>query len=415
VQDDQPNVNFGSSSELRSDGLPLREVYLKFDLQSLSGQTISSAMLRMYAANGSGGAHYVMDVADTTWSEGTLTYANKPVKGAIFAGFIPGSTTGVWKEVDITSTAAANVGSLMSIAIDSASSDGYFFNSKEAASDGVELVLDLNGGPPPPTPGPGDTVSLTPTADTYVRGDQPSKNFGAYPELRSGASPLSEIYMKYDLQPLAGLTISSATLRMYVTNSSGGAQNVMEAADTTWSEWTLTFDNKPAQGATIATFIPPLSPGAWEEIDLTSAVAAKVGSLMSLAIGTASTDGYFFISKDGESNGVELVVEIDEIPPEPTPVPTPEPTPEPTPAATPTPAPAATATPSPTPTPAPTASPTSSPTAVAGVAQAPAGLPDSGGEPPRRASTALSLVLVLGGLVTLSGGLILVRQLRRIH
>ena len=138
MRGDQQNVNFGSSPELSADASPLKETYLKFDLQSLAGQTISSAKLRMFVTNGSGGVQRVMNVADTTWVEGTLTYSNEPVKGAIVAGFVPGSTTGVWTEVDLTSTVAANVGSMMSIAIDSASSDGFGLNSKEAASDGVE-------------------------------------------------------------------------------------------------------------------------------------------------------------------------------------------------------------------------------------------------------------------------------------
>jgi hypothetical protein len=58
--------------------------YLMFDLSSLSG-TVTAATLTLHAqsdshAEGDGGSIY--SVADTSWSEDSLTWGNRPALGA---------------------------------------------------------------------------------------------------------------------------------------------------------------------------------------------------------------------------------------------------------------------------------------------------------------------------------------------
>lgn len=161
---DTPNNNFGLSVNLQSDASPINESFLKFDLRSLAGLTISLAKLRMFVTNGSGGVQSVKQVTDNTWSEGTLTYGNRPAKGAAIASFTPGSSTGVWKEVAITSAIAAKAGSFMSLAVDSGSSDGYDFNSAEAGANRVELVVQWGGPSASSTPTPIPTPAPSPTS-----------------------------------------------------------------------------------------------------------------------------------------------------------------------------------------------------------------------------------------------------------
>ena len=142
---------------MQSDASPLRESYLKFDLTPFAGQTVSLAVLRMFVIDGTGGSQNIKTVENTTWTENSITFANRPPKGATITTFLPGPTTGVWSEVNITSAAAAAAGSFMSLAIDSLDSNGYDFNSAEAPSDRVQLVI---SGPSSPTP----TTVQTPTA-----------------------------------------------------------------------------------------------------------------------------------------------------------------------------------------------------------------------------------------------------------
>jgi hypothetical protein len=123
---------------------------------------------------------------------------------------------------------------------------------------------------------------------------------------------------------------------MFVYNSSSHQQNVNQVADDSWTENTLTFNNRPANGATVATFTPNSS-GVWIEVDVTSYVAASAGSLMSLGIDSSGTNDYRFDSAEA-SNPVELVI-YHGATPAPTPPPTPTSTPAPTPSGTPTPIP----------------------------------------------------------------------------
>jgi len=172
VASEMPNGNFGLDADLQSDASPLRESYLKFDLRPLAGLTVSLARLRTFVINGSAGVQNIRQVADNTWSEGTLTYGNRPAKGTAIATFTPGSVTGVWKEIAITSAIAAKAGSFMSLAVDSGSSDGYAFNSAEAAADRVELTVQWGGpsGTPTPTPIPTPTPSPTSAPSSFSFG-----------------------------------------------------------------------------------------------------------------------------------------------------------------------------------------------------------------------------------------------------
>src|SRR5207247_8607526 len=80
------------------------------------------------------------------------------------------SNQGTCMEVDITSAVSGKVGSLMSLALDStpANTDGYAFNSKENATNRLELRVSWAGAfgtstpTPTPTIGPTPTVSPTP-------------------------------------------------------------------------------------------------------------------------------------------------------------------------------------------------------------------------------------------------------------
>jgi hypothetical protein len=171
VQQDLPGNNFGQNALLISDlqvnaANSAAESYLRFNLTPLAGLNITQATLRMWVVNQSPGAQNIKNVADDTWTENGITYGSPaPPKGSVIATFVPGAPN-VWAEVNITSAVAANAGSLFSFAIDNPSSDGYHFNSDEAATNRVELVINWSwggGGGPTPTPTATPTTAGTPT------------------------------------------------------------------------------------------------------------------------------------------------------------------------------------------------------------------------------------------------------------
>jgi len=128
------------------------ESYLKFDLRPLAGLAVSQATLRMWVVSGSGGEQSIRDLSNNSWTERTLTYGNRPAKGAIFTTFSAGTASGVWKEVDVSYAAWARAGSFMSLVVDTASPGGYRFNSEEASNKRVELLVSWGGPTPAPTP-----------------------------------------------------------------------------------------------------------------------------------------------------------------------------------------------------------------------------------------------------------------------
>src|SRR4030095_12886158 len=134
----------------------------------------------MWVTNGPGGTFSLKSVADDSWTEGSLNYGNARPKGTVITTFTPGTARSTWTEVYVTSAVASRAGALFSLALDTASSDGFTFSSEEAASNKVNLLIELSGtseptatptpsATPVATPSPaGDEISITPTDDPYV-------------------------------------------------------------------------------------------------------------------------------------------------------------------------------------------------------------------------------------------------------
>ena len=369
VAGELPANNYGAAADVVGDASPVREGYLKFDLGTLLGQGIVSAKLRMWVTNGSGGTFTLKSVGDSSWTEGSLNYGNAPAKGAVITTFTPGTAFSTWTEVDVTSAVASKTGGLFSISMDTSSSDGFNFSSEEAPSNQVHLLVELSGTPAPtatptpsaaatssPSPAPGNELTLTPVDDASVSSDLPSNNYGSAVEVISDGSPVRDGYLKFNLQWLAGQTVTSAKLRMWITNGSGGTFSLKSIPDS-WSEGSISAGDAPPRGAVITTFSPGGVINNWAEVNLTSAVASKLGTFLSMAIDTPSSDGYNFSSEEAASNRVHLLIQLAGTT-GPTPTATASPIGTPTPAAT------ATRTPSPTPTATPpTATPTPAPPA----------------------------------------------------
>lgn len=82
-----------------------RSAYLKFDLSGITG-TVTSAKLKLNVKSKSANAdRTVYDVADDSWTETGVTYANRPAIGSSIAA-TPVTALG-WIELDVTSAVAA--------------------------------------------------------------------------------------------------------------------------------------------------------------------------------------------------------------------------------------------------------------------------------------------------------------------
>ena len=165
----------------------------------------------------------------------------------------------------------------------------------------VEAGADaIFGGPPPP-----EDIVLTPTQDATVKANYPRTNYGKRTELQVDGDSLKTTYMQFDLNAVK--TLSSAVLRLKVTDGSRATQRIWEVASNDWDEDTLTYNNRPAATAKI-TSIDGGSRDSWVSIDITGYVAAHKGQVISIALESTDGNGLYFKSKEAGTDVPQLVV-----------------------------------------------------------------------------------------------------------
>jgi len=137
---------------------------MKFDVSSLLGMSIERARLRIFVTDPSASEQALKLLPDTSWVESQITYHNRP-QPTIFLNSISGAVAGAWVEIDVTHGVRQTAGGLFSLALDSAGGDELVFNSKEAATDRPELIVEyVDPSIPTSTPSPTPTATDTPTA-----------------------------------------------------------------------------------------------------------------------------------------------------------------------------------------------------------------------------------------------------------
>lgn len=157
-------------------------------------------------------------------------------------------------------------------------------------------------------------VAISPEADTMVYKDRPSTNYGYSKTLEVSGSPVKSSYLRFDLNDpkLIGKTITSAKLRFKVFDGSTNTQNVKYVDNTTWSEISTSYNNRPASNPTVVAYIKSSSAGNWNEVNLTNFVTKFVSSVglkkFSLAIDSTGSDGLIFYSKENPTDKPQLVV-----------------------------------------------------------------------------------------------------------
>lgn len=173
--------------------------------------------------------------------------------------------------------------------------------------------------------GGGTTYTLTPTHDAYVRdGTNAAITHGTTDPtlLITKVSPAGQLnnaresYLLFDLASVSG-TVSSATLRVYGkvdgTAVPSVATGIFPVANTTWTESTLTWNNKPAAGGTaLGTSNVTNTAFAYVTWDVTSYVQAQLSAgKVSFAMKSAAAHDprVFWNSKEFGSNAPQLVIE----------------------------------------------------------------------------------------------------------
>ncbi len=146
-------TNYGTSPQLKVDGSPVQNSYLRFSVQGLSGPVVK-ATLSLYALASSSSGVGVRAVGDNAWGETTITYQNAPAIGATIG------TSGALSKnkrvtIDVTSYIAGN--GTWSLALTTGNASSKTLASREAGANGPQLILQVGATPTP-------TTTLAPTA-----------------------------------------------------------------------------------------------------------------------------------------------------------------------------------------------------------------------------------------------------------
>ena len=188
----------------------------------------------------------------------------------------------------------------------------------------VGLALLLSGLAPQSAAGvePTNTLSITPTADTYVRMDRPSSSYGSQASLRVDGEPVMQSFLRFAVRGTEGSTVDRVRLRLYQVDSSRVGGRVFSVASTDWSE-NITWSSRPSLSGTQLAGFGSVKSGVWYEVDLPPSVIVGDGSY-SFAMDSVDSDGVAWGSRESTHAPVLLLdfssaPEKGDPPPEPIP------------------------------------------------------------------------------------------------
>jgi len=144
VDASRPTTALGGSPRIIVDNSPVNDALVKFSVSGLSGCTVSSAMLRLTVGSSTDdNSVYGGDVYATgsTWSQGTVTYANAPAAGTR-AGSVTGSVAASTAYLfDVTPLVTGD--GTVSFRVKSPNSDGARYFSTEGGTAGTRPQLQV--------------------------------------------------------------------------------------------------------------------------------------------------------------------------------------------------------------------------------------------------------------------------------
>ena len=167
VYSSSSTTNYGNDAVLSSGNsvsgntLHLWTTFLKFDLSTIpTDQTIISATLHMYQNNGAGFLSSGTDaahVADDSWTEGLMTWDNRPTYGALLGSCLDDKSHRDWSQWDLLATLQWNwnadlIDGTLSVAVmESGGSSTHNWDAMETDQQELAPSLELTYIPEPAT------------------------------------------------------------------------------------------------------------------------------------------------------------------------------------------------------------------------------------------------------------------------
>jgi hypothetical protein len=141
VDSNDPSGNYGSSSRLEVDGTPTRVAYLRFDVTDID-RAVQSVRLRLTVGDASSSGGTIHAISDNSWDENTVTFDTRPVVDGAALDTVGAVAVDDTIEFDITGT--INQNGIYSFAINSESSNGVDYYSRENTANQPELIITID-------------------------------------------------------------------------------------------------------------------------------------------------------------------------------------------------------------------------------------------------------------------------------
>ncbi len=159
-------------------------------------------------------------------------------------------------------------------------------------------------------PAPTVTLTFTPVKDATVKVAAPTSNFGTLSNLQVSTQSgfAKQVFLQFNVTGIpAGATVTSATLQLASqTTGTGRPVAAHTVSSTSWGETTVTWNTKPAMGATLST-VSTHTAGADTSWIVTSAVTGNGNKSFGLD-STFPGDTNFHSRESGAATSPELVV-----------------------------------------------------------------------------------------------------------
>ncbi len=247
VDADEP---LGDGINVKAAAGDTRYSYLKFNVAGLSGKIITSVELQLTEGLGDeGDTKFEVRNISGTWSESTVTWNNKPTQGDTVYGNYVGGMLNDGEVIKISLNNFITQDGTYQVAliptITPVSDSAFETRACQDASKRPQLVITYS-----------DPICVTASEDAYVKESNPDSNFDneSCIDVLSLTDNRRYSFLKFNVTGMEGKTVTSVKLQLTEDDNSGEGDTQFEVrniASGTWSESTVTWNNKPTEGSTV--------------------------------------------------------------------------------------------------------------------------------------------------------------------
>lgn len=145
--------------------------------------------------------------------------------------------------------------------------------------------------------------NLKPADDASIRETRGTTNYNSDDDLKLDAdSGKYHALIRFDISELSSVSIQTATLKLYATDSAARSGGMVEGTDgSDWDESTVTWDTAPKGNGDITDVLGPVSAGAWYELNVVHLLRNAIENgytSMTLRLSTKDSNRASYASKE---------------------------------------------------------------------------------------------------------------------